>query len=242
MNILDILILAMLAFSLCAGMYKGFLSSLLASAGLVGAWFGAQAVYERVAAVALNNHSLIAALNNYLEPGSFFADGGGTLVSSLGGNMAEIQKIAEEAGQKVPMLKTAFENNLIGQAFQNLNLSSVADYFGQTLWESLFHVLAFVLSFIVIYFLILLVLNLLDHVINFPVLKAADWLVGGVFGLIRGAVFVLLLLTIALPLLQLAAPEFVASLTEGSRLYAMVLRLDFLKVGDTIQKLIGAAS
>lgn len=240
MNILDILILAMLAFSLCAGMYKGFLSSLLATAGLVGAWFGAQAVYERVANVALNNHSLIAALNNYLEPGSFFSDGGGALVSSLNGNATQIQAYAEELSGKVPLLKNAFEKNLSGQVFQNLNLNSVAEYFGQTLWEGLFHVLAFVLSFIVIYFLILLVLNLLDHVINFPVLKAADWLVGGVFGLIRGVVFVLLLLTIALPLLQLAAPEFVASLTEGSRLYNMIAGWDFLKVGDTIQKLIGA--
>ena len=52
MNILDILILVVLAFSICAGLYKGFLSSLLATLGLVGSWFGAQAVYQRVADIA----------------------------------------------------------------------------------------------------------------------------------------------------------------------------------------------
>ena len=68
MNILDILILAILAFSLCAGFYKGFLSSFLSTGALVGSWFGARALYERVAAVALSNRTLIGALSNYLEP------------------------------------------------------------------------------------------------------------------------------------------------------------------------------
>ena len=73
MNIIDIIILVVLAFSVLAGMYKGFIASVLATAGLAGAWFGAQALYERVANYALSNKTLMAVLNQYLEPETFFA-------------------------------------------------------------------------------------------------------------------------------------------------------------------------
>lgn len=250
MNILDILILAILAFSLFAGMYKGFLSSLLATAGLVGAWFGAQSVYQRVADIALSNRSLMAALTNYLEPETFFASGANTAVSSLGGNSAQIRQVADdlmnhisesEFVQKVlEPLRSAFENNMIAQSFQGINLNTVSEYFGQTLWEGIFHVLAFVLSFVVIYCLILLVVNLLDHVFNFPVLKAADWLVGGLFGLLRGAACVIILLAIGLPLLGLVAPDFAVTLTADSKLYALVDQIDFMHIGTAISNLICA--
>ena len=47
MNIIDILVLLVLAFSLFAGMYKGFIASGLATAGLAGAWFGFSAIPAR---------------------------------------------------------------------------------------------------------------------------------------------------------------------------------------------------
>ena len=68
MNIVDILILAVLAFSLLAGMHKGFITSLLSTFGFVGSWFGARLVYERIANLALSNTTLMAVLNQYLEP------------------------------------------------------------------------------------------------------------------------------------------------------------------------------
>lgn len=240
MNILDIFILVVLGFSVCAGMYKGFLSSLLATVGLVGSWFGASALYERVANIALNNHTLIGALTNYLEPETFLPDGGTTLVSSLSGNAAQINAIAEKVGECVPFIKEALANNLIGQSFQNLNLTTVSEYFSQTLWQGVFHVLAFVLCFIVIYLVVLLVLNLLDHVFRFPSLRGLDWLLGGILGLVRGVCFALLILVIALPLVNIAAPEFAKTMMEGSKLYSMVSGFDFLDVNNTISKLIGA--
>ena len=63
MNIVDILILAVLAFSLLAGMHKGFITSLLSTFGFVGSWFGARLVYERIANLALSNTTLMAVLN-----------------------------------------------------------------------------------------------------------------------------------------------------------------------------------
>ena len=49
MNIIDILVLLVLAFSLFAGMYKGLIASGLSLLGLVGSWFGALRLYPAVA-------------------------------------------------------------------------------------------------------------------------------------------------------------------------------------------------
>ena len=73
MNIVDILILVVLAFSLLAGMHKGLWASALKTLGFIGSWFGARMVYERIANIALSNTTLMAVLNQYLEPENFFA-------------------------------------------------------------------------------------------------------------------------------------------------------------------------
>ena len=44
--------------------------------------------------------------------------------------------------------------------------------------------------FIALYFLATLLVNLLNHVLRFPVLRRIDWLLGGVLGLGRGLVAV----------------------------------------------------
>ena len=73
MNILDILILLVLGFCLLGGMHKGFITSALSTIGFVASWFGARAIYERIANLALSNTTLMAVLNQYLEPESFFS-------------------------------------------------------------------------------------------------------------------------------------------------------------------------
>ena len=74
MNIIDILVLLVLAFSLFAGMYKGFIASGLSLLGLVGSWFDALRLYPTVARLVLENQTLMGVLSNYLEPATFFED------------------------------------------------------------------------------------------------------------------------------------------------------------------------
>ena len=240
MNILDILILAVLGFSLCAGLYKGFLNSLLATGALVGSWFGARAVYERVAQIALSNRTLLTALGNYLEADTFLPDGGVTAVSAISGNVGQIDTIVAAATKRVPFIGDALRNNLMNQSFQNLNIGSVAEYFNQTLWEGVFNVAAFILCFLVIYLLCVLVINLIDNVFRFPQLRAVDWLLGGLFGLARGVVFALLIIEIGLPLLGIVQADFAQNIQETSKILPMVKGIDLMRIGDMLKSLVGA--
>ncbi len=242
LNLLDITIIVILAFYLISGMYRGFITSLLGTLGFVGAWFGAQQLYPRVAQLALSNRTLMAVLNQYLEPESFFSTHSmavAKVADVIAGGESAIQNAVGSISGNLSMISKAFEANMRAQMFQNLGIDSLADYLDQTIWMSVFNVLAFLLCFIALYVLACLVVNLLDHVISFPLVRGFDWLLGGLFGLARGLVVVVLVLCVLPAVIQVVSPEFAQTLTSGSVLYSFVTQMDFMNVTTLFRGLIG---
>ena len=242
LNLLDITIIVILAFYLISGMYRGFITSLLTTAGFVGAWFGAQRLYPKVAQLALSNQTLMAVLNQYLEPETFFethSQAVSTVSEVIAGGESAIQSAIASVSNKLSVISKAFEANVRAQMFQRLGINTLADYLDQTIWQAVFNVLAFLLCFIALYVLVCLVVNLLDHVISFPMVRGFDWLLGGLFGLARGLVVVVLVLCLVPAIVQIVSPEFADSLRTGSALYSYVMQMDFLNVNKLVTSLVG---
>ncbi len=242
MNIVDILILAVLVFGLLSGMHKGFVASGLSVAGFIGSWFGAQMLYERIANLALSNTTLMAVLSQYLEPESFFASkaqAAMTVSEVVSGGETAIQQAVATVEEKISIIADAFEANIRNQAFANLNITTLSDYLDQTIWQAVFNVLAFLVAFVLIYAVVMLVINLLDHVIRFPVFRMFDWLLGGLCGLVRSLVVAVLLLSIIPPVVSLFAPEMMQNMLAASSLYSFVSQMDFLNVAGLISSLVG---
>lgn len=242
MNIVDILVLAVLVFSVLAGMYKGFIASGLSTAGFVGSWFGAKALAPRIANLALSNRTLMAVLHQYLEPESFFpskAQAMTNVAEVVSGGESAIQAAVSSVGGNLSVISSAFESNIRKQAFAKLNIFTLSDYLDQTIWRAVFNVLGFLLAFIVIYAVVKLLVNLLDHVLRFPVLRMFDWLLGGLCGLVRGTAVAVLLLCIVPSVITLISPELMDGLLEGSKLYGIVRQLDFLNIAGVVKNLIG---
>ena len=242
LNLLDITIIVILAFYLISGMYRGFITSLLGTFGFVGAWFGAQQLYPRVAQLALSNQTLMAVLNQYLEPETFFTSHSlavSTVSEVIAGGESAIQNAVAPVADKLSVVAKAFEANVRAQMFQRLGINTLADYLDQTIWQAVFNVGAFILCFIALYVLACLVVNLLDHVISFPLVRGFDWLLGGIFGLARGLVMVVLVLCLLPAVVQIVSPEFADNLRTGSALYTFVTQMDFLNVGNLVTSLIG---
>ena len=242
LNLLDITIIVILAFYLISGMYRGFITSLLTTIGFVGAWFGAQHFYPKVAQLALSNQTLMAVLNQYLEPETFFEShtkAVSTVSEVIAGGESAIQSAVASVSNKLAVISKAFEANIRAQMFQRLGINTLADYLDQTIWQAVFNVLAFLLCFIALYVLVCLVVNLLDHVISFPVVRGFDWLLGGLFGLARGLVVVVLVLCLVPAIVQIVSPEFADSLRTGSVLYSYVMQMDFLNVNKLVTSLVG---
>ena len=242
MNLLDVVILTILAFCLISGMYRGSITSFLGTAGFIAAWFGARQFYPQVAQLALSNQTLMAVLNQYLEPESFFAShqqAVTTVAEVISGGETAIQNAIASVSTNLTVISKAFEANVRSQVFQNLGISTLADYLDQTIWQAVFNVGAFILCFVALYVLAMLVVNLLDHVISFPLIRGVDWLVGGLLGLVRGAVICVLLLYLLPAVARVVSPEFADNLVNTSTLMNFMNRTDILNVSAMMKTLIG---
>ena len=141
--------------------------------------------------MALSNQTLMAVLNQYLEPESFFTShqiATTSVAEVISGGETAIQSAIAAVSKQLSVISRAFEANVRSQVFQNLGITTLADYLDQTIWQAIFNVAAFLLCFIALYVLTMLIVNLLDHVISFPLIRGFDWLVGGLLGLVRGVV------------------------------------------------------
>jgi ABC-type multidrug transport system permease subunit len=195
-----------------------------------------------VAQLALSNQTLMAVLNQYLEPENFFEShthAVSTVSEVIAGGESAIQSAVSSVSNKLAVISKAFEANVRAQMFQRLGINTLADYLDQTIWQAVFNVLAFLLCFIALYVLVCLVVNLLDHVISFPMVRGFDWLLGGIFGLARGLVIVVLVLCLVPAIVQIVSPEFADSLRTGSALYSYVMQMDFLNVNKLVTSLVG---
>ena len=239
MNVMDILILAILAISVIAGMYRGFLASGLHTAGFVGAWFAAKMTYSQLSTAVLSNRSLMGVLSNYLEAENMFSN---TTVANMSVADAitsgQLESIADVVGEEIPFIRDAFVNNVKNFAFSDLNISTLSDYLDQTVWVGLFNVLSFLLIFALAYAVISLIVNLFNHVFNFPALRWFDRIFGGVFGLVRGAVVAALFITLVPMVLNMFMPDLMAQLSAESKLLTIFSTFDFMNVQTWISTLL----
>ena len=72
MNIIDIIIIGIMAFSLVSGMHKGFITSTLALVGFCGAWIGAYASYGYLVTAVQQNEGLMNFLQGLVGAADLF--------------------------------------------------------------------------------------------------------------------------------------------------------------------------
>ena len=215
LNIIDIVILLILLLSLISGMYKGFLSSFLSTLGFGGAVVVAYKFSPQLANLFQSNNGLMNSLSYYLGAPELLAKLADTSVGEASRNSALLSDATNRLSNLPQALVTAFRDNVTSQLFSKLNLTNLGDYLSQTIIVSLVYVISFLLIFALCYVLASLIVNLFNNLLRFPLLKHFDWLLGGVFGLARGAVITMLVLTVVPMLLSLMdlniLDDFIAS-------------------------------
>jgi uncharacterized membrane protein required for colicin V production len=194
MNIIDLIILAILAFSVVSGMHKGFVTSTLALLGFCASWVLAYASYGYLVTAVQQNESMIGFLNGLVSAADLFKTRQLADLEVAAATAADIDLALGEVG--IPLISDLFRSNVLGQVFANEGLVTMSEYLTQTLLISVLNIVAFILAFAVIYMAVLLFVNMLNNVFRFPMLRHFDWLLGGAFGLVRGAVIVLLIFSV----------------------------------------------
>ena len=218
MNIVDYVVLGVLGLSILFGFYRGFVSTVLNSGGCLVSLILSFILYPKAAALIQGNQELVRTLLHYTDASSRLGDLELALTNVATLTQAKIAEIVAKV-QLPPPLDTLLQVNLEQQVYGiNSGIDTVADYVSQTILTACINIICFLLCFALIYLALALVVNMLKAIFRFPVLKQLDWLAGGIFGFLRGAVICYAVFALV-PLVQTMVPiDMIAELFEQSTL------------------------
>ena len=215
MNLIDWIIVGIIGVSVLVGLYRGFISSVASLGGCLISLGASYWLTPKIVEYLSNNTSLRDTISSYTGASKIAGEEwAGRLVGSL--SDTEITTAVESMQTKLPPpLNTLLENNLKTQAFDSLK--SVGDYVSKTIVDAVMAIICFLIAFVVLMILFHIIINLLNAIFKFPVLKQLNTAAGGLFGLARGALLCFVAFAI-LPLIQTVLPENVSDLIAGSKL------------------------
>ncbi len=218
MNILDIIILVILALCTLFGMYRGFIQSVLnLGSGLLSV-IGSFWLFPKLSDVVSTNTAITRFISTYTDSGSLLGDLDLSSRAVAALSEQNIAQIIEKAALPAP-LDTLLAHNLAQKVFTPLGdlATTVGDYVNQTVLSVSINVACFLLCFLVCFLVSTILINMLRTVFRFPVLKQLDWLAGGAFGLLIGVLLCFVVFTI-LPLAEsvMPIPEFSVMVSESA--------------------------
>ncbi len=217
MNVVDYAILAVIGLSVLWGFYRGFIQSVLGMGAVLLALAGSFLIYPYIAGLIQNNSSIARSLIHYTDATSRL----GNLELSLSKVGTLTQSAIDSILQNIHLpspIDAILQYNLQNQVFAQAGITTVAEYVNQTIVAVSVNILSFFACFLVLFIVLSILINMLRCVFRFPLLKQLDWLFGGVFGLLRGAVLCYAIFALV-PLLMTVVPfEQFSTLIESSTL------------------------
>ena len=218
MNIVDYVIIGVLGVSVLYGLYRGFVASVLSMGGGLISFLSAFALYPKLAALIQNNEELQRTLLHYTDASSRIGDLELALTNVVNLGREGITQVLSNVQLPAPLdsiLQVNLENLVYGTQGA---ASTVSDYVSQTILQSSINIICFIVCFVGVFIAFSLASNLIRAVFRFHVLKQADALAGGVFGLLRGVLLCLIVFTL-IPLVQTMVPlDIITELLEESQL------------------------
>ena len=204
MNLIDIIILVILGVSMIYGVYRGFVHTLLSVACCLLSVLIAFAFGPRLSAIVSNSKGVSSTLATYTDAVARVGDYdlAAANVSQLSDSL--VNQVLESVS--LPQsIQNILRSNLSNQTFAGTGLSTVNDYVSNTVVAVAINILCFLACFALSYVVLSLLLSLIQHVFRLPLLRQLDWLAGGAFGLMRGALL-LYALFLVVPLLSTIIP------------------------------------
>jgi len=197
------------------GWYKGFLVTVLTIGSYFVAWVSAFLFYGNLSSFINAKTNLATTLLYYTAGAEKLSDMtvANTNVASLSAD--RITDIITNSNLPVP-IANMMKENILNQSFLSQGITTMSDYFNQTIINLSLNLISFVLIFLAVRLIFMFVIGLVDNVFKLPILKQSDSLIGGAFGILQGAIFVFLIFAI-MPIAMSVLPlESVYTLMQNS--------------------------
>lgn len=228
MNLIDLAVLALLALFALAGYYRGFLTTLLNLGAYVASVLLALLLMPIGAGAIKSSESLYNMMLYYTEGSEYIANAENVRANISSVSAAQLSDILTSSHLPYPMGKE-IAKNIAKEAFAPLGITTLGDYFNQTIVCVFINILVFLLAFLAVRAIFSFVINGMDYAWTFPVLRKGDSLLGLALGVLRG-MFALFLVFMLLPIGLTVLGQFqqVHALVDDSLFAAFFYRSNFL--------------
>ena len=204
MNIIDFLLLLVIAVSVAFAVYRGSVASLLGLAACLVSLVIALYAGPLLASALGGNQGVTDLLTTYSDAGSQVGDY--ALATTQVNTMSEATLEAVIKSVHLPdSIERILHQNLAARVFTSAGMRTVNEYVTATIVSVLLEAGSFVIAFLLCCLALHMVINLISHVYDFPVLTHFDGLLAAVFGLLRG-MLILYVLFLLVPLLRTIIP------------------------------------
>ncbi len=216
MNFIDIAILLVLAITILGGVYRGFVSTTLNIGATIAAFLIALLCIPLVSGLIKGDESLFNMMLYYTEGSEYVAvtDVELTRTSIADISSEELHTVLENADMPLPMDACVLKN-IAAEAFRDSGITTLGDYFNQTIVCVVINILSLLAVFFVVRLLFAVVIRGIEYGRGgFPVLVHADGVIGAGIGLIHG-VLILFVLFLLVPVALTVLPKLYEFLSES---------------------------
>ncbi|MBR0227328.1 MAG: CvpA family protein [Clostridia bacterium] len=204
MNVIDIVILVIVGASVIYGLYRGFVQTVLSVACCLISIVVAFSYGPKLADLVSSKQGISSTLATYTDAVTRVGDYSlaSTPVNQLSDGV--IQQVLDSVNLP-ESIASILRGNLKNQTFEGTGLNTVNDYVSNTVVAVAVNILCFIVVYAACYLVLSILVSLIKHVFELPLLKQMDWLAGGIFGLARGALL-LYVLFLLIPILSTIIP------------------------------------
>lgn len=229
MNLIDIAVIGVLELFILHGIYKGFLPTLLSIGAYILAWLAAIVLLPVGSNSIRGSEKLFNTMLYYTEGSEYVNDVELARKSIDEISTDTLNAVFAKADLPYPMAKN-IADNIARESFAENGITTLGDYFNQTIVIVFINILVFIAMFAIIRIILAFIINGVDYAWTLPKLRVADRAIAGGIGLIRGilAVFLLfMLLPIVLIVLQ-GKFAFLTDMVNDSMMAKFFYRTNFL--------------
>lgn len=216
MNFIDIAILLVLAITILGGLYRGFVNTVLNIGATIASLLLGRIAIPLVSGLIKGSEGLFSTMLYYTEGSEYVALTDVELtrapISSI--SSEQLHAVLQNADMPLPMDRCVIKN-IASEAFHVSGVTTLGDYFNQTIVCVVINILALLVVFAVVRFLLGFLIRGVEYGRGgFPVLSRGDGVIGAGLGLIHG-VLMMFVLFLIVPVLLTVLPKLYEFLSES---------------------------
>ncbi|MBQ8081628.1 MAG: CvpA family protein [Clostridia bacterium] len=215
MNPFDIVILAVIALSVVYALYRGSVQTVLNVGALAVAILITGSASSKLAERLRGNTAVTSVLTTYTDAVARVGDYDLASLRVAGITEETVDRVMEGAALPSALSNVLRRNLLAGAAVESD--ATVNDYVSGAIIASAIDVLCYLVLCLLIYAVLSVLISLIGHVFEYPILRVLDWVPAALFGVVRGVMLTgLIFLTVPLMATVIPLSAFQEALAESA--------------------------